>query len=196
MAMQTGGLPGAYQQVDYLQTDGNQYITGITITFDGNPIAFYCKYKLLALKSYGPHIFSAGQNGLWLVNRAAGAMRTIYNVDGTNYGYSVNAPIDTIITATIENGYGSIDDIGESFEVPPPQASTRSCAIFTYVSSADSATYRAAMVLYSLKIDGASGAILNMIPCIRKSDSKPGMYDTVSKTFYTNAGTGEFIVPD
>jgi len=36
---------------------------------------------------------------------------------------------------------------------------------------------------------------LHLIPCVRKSDSKPGMYDTVSKTFYTNAGTGEFIVP-
>lgn len=37
--------------------------------------------------------------------------------------------------------------------------------------------------------------LMNLIPCIRKSDSKPGMYDTVSKTFYTNAGTGEFTVP-
>lgn len=36
---------------------------------------------------------------------------------------------------------------------------------------------------------------LHLIPCIRKSDSKPGMYDIVSKTFYTNAGTGEFIIP-
>lgn len=35
------------------------------------------------------------------------------------------------------------------------------------------------------------------IPCYRKSDSKPGMYDLVYEVFCTNAGTGEFIVgPD
>ena len=37
--------------------------------------------------------------------------------------------------------------------------------------------------------------IQHMIPVKRNSDNKPGMYDTVSQTFYTNAGTGEFIVP-
>lgn len=33
----------------------------------------------------------------------------------------------------------------------------------------------------------------NLIPCRRKSDNKPGMYDTVSGEFFTNQGTGEFI---
>lgn len=33
----------------------------------------------------------------------------------------------------------------------------------------------------------------NLIPCCRKSDNKPGMYDTVSGEFFTNQGTGEFI---
>lgn len=37
----------------------------------------------------------------------------------------------------------------------------------------------------------------NLIPCYRKSDNEAGMYDTVSGTFLTNAGTGEFAVgPD
>lgn len=33
----------------------------------------------------------------------------------------------------------------------------------------------------------------NFVPCYRKSDGKIGMYDTVSKTFYTNGGTGTFL---
>lgn len=32
------------------------------------------------------------------------------------------------------------------------------------------------------------------IPCYRKSDRKPGMYDLVTKRFYTNVGTGEFEI--
>lgn len=33
---------------------------------------------------------------------------------------------------------------------------------------------------------------LNLMPCYRVSDSEIGMLDTVSKAFYTNAGTGTF----
>lgn len=34
----------------------------------------------------------------------------------------------------------------------------------------------------------------DFIPCYRKSDSKPGMYDLVNNVFYTNQGTGEFDI--
>lgn len=34
--------------------------------------------------------------------------------------------------------------------------------------------------------------IINLVPCYRKSDGEIGMYDLVSKTFYTNQGTGTF----
>ena len=39
--------------------------------------------------------------------------------------------------------------------------------------------------------DGVKEA--DFIPCYRKSDGEIGMYDMVSKTFYTNAGTGTFL---
>ena len=32
------------------------------------------------------------------------------------------------------------------------------------------------------------------VPVYRKSDSKPGLYNTVDNQFYTNSGTGEFVV--
>ena len=35
----------------------------------------------------------------------------------------------------------------------------------------------------------------DMIPVIRLSDYKPGMYDKVTQTFFTNQGTGEFETP-
>ena len=36
-----------------------------------------------------------------------------------------------------------------------------------------------------------------LYPVYRKSDSKPGMYDIVNNVFYTNQGSGEFLVgPD
>lgn len=37
--------------------------------------------------------------------------------------------------------------------------------------------------------------VRDMVPAIRKSDNKPGMYDLINNVFYTNAWTGEFEYP-
>lgn len=56
------------------------------------------------------------------------------------------------------------------------------------------------MRLYSFKIfegglNGNGGALLmDFIPCYRTFDNKPGLYDAVNDVFYTNQGTGEFIL--
>lgn len=47
---------------------------------------------------------------------------------------------------------------------------------------------------YLLKIFDNDNLVLDLIPCYRKSDHEPGMYDTISGQFYTNSGTGEFIL--
>ena len=46
--------------------------------------------------------------------------------------------------------------------------------------------------IYSCKISDGDTLVRNFIPCVRKSDSKPGLFDVVNGQFYTNAGTGEF----
>ena len=43
--------------------------------------------------------------------------------------------------------------------------------------------------MYYLKLYVDGSLIKNFIPVSRKADSKPGLYDTVSGTFYTNAAT-------
>ena len=48
------------------------------------------------------------------------------------------------------------------------------------------------MKLYSCKFYDDDTLIRNYIPCYRKSDNEIGMYDLVSNTFFTNAGTGTF----
>ena len=34
----------------------------------------------------------------------------------------------------------------------------------------------------------------DFIPCYRKLDNEPGMYDIINDKFYANAGTGRFLV--
>lgn len=48
-----------------------------------------------------------------------------------------------------------------------------------------------------MKIYKDNNLIFKGVPCYRKADHKPGMFDLVTKTFFTNSGTGEFLVgPD
>ncbi|MBQ6011811.1 MAG: hypothetical protein IJL23_01695, partial [Alphaproteobacteria bacterium] len=47
--------------------------------------------------------------------------------------------------------------------------------------------------IYALSIKENDSLKRNFIPARRNSDNVVGMYDTVSKTFFTNAGTGSFV---
>ena len=49
-------------------------------------------------------------------------------------------------------------------------------------------------IYYTKMYDSTNQLARDFIPCYRKSDNKPGMYDLVTDTFFTNAGTGEFTV--
>ena len=48
------------------------------------------------------------------------------------------------------------------------------------------------MKLYYCNLWDNNKLIRDYIPVIRNSDNKPGMFDRVTKTFFTNQGTGEF----
>lgn len=51
--------------------------------------------------------------------------------------------------------------------------------------------------LYAFKVYLSGSLIHDLVPCYRKSDNKPGLYDIISETFYTNQGNGDFTVgPD
>ena len=47
--------------------------------------------------------------------------------------------------------------------------------------------------IYSFQLYSETKLERNFIPAQRKADGVIGMYETVTKTFFTNAGTGEFI---
>ena len=49
--------------------------------------------------------------------------------------------------------------------------------------------------VYSAKFWLGGQLVRDFVPCVRKSDSKPGMYDRVSKIFFINVGSDEFAIP-
>ena len=175
-----GLLPAEYQRVEYLKSTGSQYIKLTDLFLTNKQFELVCQSDYVNDTTV---IFGYGAGGgYW------------FGTVGGRYSITVHSWTNVAITdkvtvfITYSSNYISVnignDALSRSFSGSP-----RALTLFSGQGS--SAWYPASVKVYSLKSDG----FINLIPCVRKSDNKPGMYDTVSKTFYTNAGSGEFIVP-
>ena len=81
---------------------------------------------------------------------------------------------------------GTKSDIGT---ITGTFTSTQNITLFRVTSSSPIYCYAK---IYECKIWDNNALIRDYIPVLRNSDNKPGMYDRVTKTFFTNQGTGEF----
>lgn len=192
-------LPGEYQRIEYLESTGNQYfITNIPIQ--------------------APIIFNSTQS--FTNSRDQFLVGAGYDLDGNNYRSIGNGTYNNKFEGVFKNWficgqcllnvkYNIIMSLTEGLQtiiVDGKQVGTFS---YTHANPIDStkvnygifcqnklgvgAQYYAYVKLYNITISNNISLLGHFIPCRRKSDSKPGMYDTVSGEFFTNQGTGEFI---
>ena len=186
MMQKSGGLPAEYQQIEYLQSSGTQYINTNYIC-SVNPLI---KTRMKIDSQSDRDIFGFINNVYPSFIVDCGSTRW-YNRFGLT-GYSV---------VIYEHGFTAHDwEFGQTFKADGDIIQTYSTDIdwslnkqHMYLFSGRNIS--GGMTIYDCKLYDGGSLVRNFIPCIRKSDNKPGMYDTVSKTFYTNAGTGEFIIP-
>ena len=197
------GLPREYQQVEYLQSDGNQYIT-TPFYYDeggiGTPPIYNIKCRCCINGNYS--IF--GRYRCFNLTGSSGKLRfygyyeqqnIITNIDigNTLNDWELrdkNLYCNEVVQNSTPDYFDNIYHVGAGDYIYlfarnngdhiDDNGGTCKVANF-YVSAKNPNT-------------GKITEICNLIPCYRKSDSKPGMYDMVNKTFYTNEGTGEFKV--
>jgi hypothetical protein len=65
--------------------------------------------------------------------------------------------------------------------------------LFSLGNSGVQPYHSGAVRIYNLKLSNSNTIVHNYVPVRRDSDGALGMYDTVTNTFFTNAGTGDFI---
>lgn len=192
MTMQSGELPSEYRRVEYLQTpSGGTYIdSGVVMSAElvfeidfQLPEATNGKYFMgeYAGTSFYLYISSGSSGGLFQTAFGANWSNTSLNADTNRHKFIYAFSNGNLIVK---------NDDAVILEKPINQMSARGIIVAgTKQSGIPVKTFSSKMFVNGIVIQ-------NFVPCVRKSDSKPGMYDTVSKTFYTNAGTGEFIVPN
>ena len=102
----------------------------------------------------------------------------------------------SVYDCTIANGQSEIN--GEIINTPIISADNWSDSVGTIqlwsLQNTAQFTAGATAKYYLCQIWENNTLVHDFIPCYRKSDSVAGMYDLISKTFFTNAGTGEFTI--
>lgn len=193
-------IPPEYKRIRYLESSGTQYIYTDVPAKSG--IECQATVMWLSANTGDQTIFGArlaSSNRLLLVHQYPYHMWTLgYDISHTNLGrlyygikYRVAAKTvqgeqylkidgETIYTGT-SNKY-----IDEPFNMSLFACTYGSASVIRLFSTAR---------IYELSATMDGVPALNIVPCIRKADGKPGMYDLVNSKFYINDGDGEFIIP-
>lgn len=185
-------LPDGYTQIEYLQSDGLQYIdTGIDVTPSN-----YNRLKFaVTCEKIGQ---GQGQSG-WLVDGSNVSNAYFYmgTYNGKYYYGCGTADHNTNITAVSGKQTYTLDIPAKKLTVSgsvdmsiTTEAVTTSASL--YLFGFDYSPVRAyAEKIYASQIYDNGTLVRNMIPA-RNSAGTLGLYDTVNGAFYTNAGSGTF----
>ena len=188
-------LPDTYQQVDYIQSSGTQYIdTGVPITSDlrmvlerANVDTNDCIEGAIYNQNRPFSVFAWANNGA-----TNGYFGSLVGSDTSTWSSS-GVPIDTNKhTVDLSSGSQKLDGTEYGTQTIQPNSLTIGLLGWhIHTSTYPSWTGFSAKV-YSCKFYNGGGLIRDFIPCYRKSDNVIGLYDIINGTFYTNSGTGSF----
>jgi len=196
-------LPPEYQRVEYIKSTGTQYIdTGYVNSNDYNPYKIEVDFQYDTIPTETTVIFGTAQNTsnvnpLIIGARASGEYWFgHYGSTGSSVGFGT---IDTnrhqIKYIFNEGVY--LDNVLQTTTVSQAKTSSNSgknIGLFARIRGTTPASY-GSFRLYSCKFYERNNIIVrNFVPCYRKSDNVAGLYDVVNNEFYTNAGTGNFVV--
>ena len=191
-------IPKEYQEVEYLETDGKQYID--TSVIPENGFGFFADFMPLTdvdtIASSKLMGSSKYNNGMWggieisTYQSTSGGQMTWFK---RNTWYDPGFKSYTRVQlSNINNHYHS--STGKDYQTPYSTSSEIYKTLYLLSINSDRGSVTGAgSRLWLCKLYNNDKIIANFIPCYRKSDEKPGMYDTVRKIFLTNQGIGEFI---
>ena len=194
-------LPDTYKQVEYIESSGTQYIdTGI---FASNNLQVETKVLIPSYSTIGPFfwcILSWWQNAWWNYYHCTPFQSKFYcwvNNSEVNW-WTTAANQEYEIVFNNASNYLNVNWTN-IVSVNWTVWYTWTTIWISWRWGIDWTTYWRFWYnrYYYFKIYNKTTGeyVRDMVPVIRKSDNKPGMYDLVNSVFYINDWTGEFKYP-
>ncbi|MBR0428202.1 MAG: hypothetical protein IJK18_08410 [Clostridia bacterium] len=190
-------LPDAYQQVEYLESTGTQYInTGVSYAND------------LLVKDKVLYTVLDEELSTRTIYRISGVSATLYWGVGKRGNTSIwtwcagsvtSVPVQTHTKYNLEINM-STNEVYANGDLVGSRTTTSTGSGNMYLFASKNATkdevnsFEYDIRRYRTEFYKSGILIRNFVPCYRKADNEAGMYDTVNGVFYTNEGTGDFVV--
>ena len=197
----SGRLPSGYQEVEYIESSGTQYIrTGVTQ-------AQYLK----AVEDWAVVTIDSEARLSGLMNPSSPSCRCVPITIDTNYHTTFGqgggtSYIDTTVVYDYQKHTFEVDNINRVSKIDGATTSTWSAFSSTTpnntnydytlfgrrLTDVNTVSNFMKAKLYSAKLYKSGTLVRDFVPCYRKSDSEIGLYDLVNDVFYTNQGSGVF----
>lgn len=181
-------LPSEYQEVEYIKSTGTQYID--TEIKPNQNTSIEVKGFLI-----GEHSNSyCGANPYFVITSGNTPNLIIrFRRDGISFDTKISA-FDLHILALKKNVAFVDNNILHTFD---NTSYITNYDIYLFGRNSDTGVEETnGSRIYYCKLWDNDTLIRYFIPCYRKSDNEIGMYDLVSKQFFTNQGTGAFLKGD
>ena len=181
-------LPSEYTQLDYIKTNGNQYIdTGV---YGNLNIEIEIKASRMTLDTANQLLFGSIGNNYSITINLGSANTTRFGTKSYSlkaYDY-ITADRPSIFICN-KNGITIDGTLTGSFNETNDFTTETTLLLMT----AQNGSTKLIGKIYYCKIYDNGVLIRNFIPCYRNSDEEAGLYDLINNIFYTNQGTDEFV---
>ena len=197
-------IPSEYQHVEYIEAQKRQYFWSDVEIQDGLTVDAVQTFNASDTYLFGGYA-SANQasrtsfNGFYN-GRIQGGYPSGYYLAGSGLSGNNNAVYHVVTTHKDGNRTIYVDDslFNQATGSTGISSSGTKCAVFAQhkmeAPGTEEVTYLYSGRVYSLKVYKDDTLLADYIPCYRKSDSKPGMYDLVLNKFYHSESGTDFIL--
>lgn len=193
------GLPDVYQEVEYIENTGTQYIATDYSPSATEQMKIELDYMFTARQSGDVFLFASKSDslsttitfqceiynhGAWYCSSGIMQFRNVLRNVGTTLNTRYYLAMDGGVLTVNESSVNSNGARTEGTVIP----------IYIFAGNWPNGLHiNTGARIYKLTFTANGKKEADFIPCYRKSDTEIGMYDLVGKRFYANAGTGVFL---
>ena len=194
---QGGRLPSEYQEVEWIESTGQQYIDTGFVLYVRNGFAIDFVPENDTTSTNAPNYINAGGSGGNSNKRVSiNCYARTDNGELQFFSWFVNPQITknqrvvlSVINKIIYYPSGSTSQMN----ITETNPTNSSMIIFASYNQDLTQIHRfSKMKLYNFKLYNSTEVVRNYIPCYRKSDGEIGLYELIEGRFLTNQGSGTF----
>lgn len=180
-------LPEEYQQVEYIGSTGKQYcrVASVDTTKDFTISATVSFQSHSA--TWEPIYVHSVVGGIWI---GCHENRLVFRVYSTADRIIAAPPSLNKVTNIIVDKKGNVVNLYVDYV----NVGTTTVDKLVYNSEYDDVFWTDTVVCSGMRLYSLTTPKTKLVPCYRKSDSVAGLYDRKNSVFYTNLGSGSFVI--